>query len=487
MNAKRTIAKWLLLILFAITAIMPAMTVQADTDVNEDVRNARKGILQIQFIADNVNTYFGGTGFLINEDTILTCYHVVHLDSEELEYIQHDNPDAKEEDFKIKVVVMNDIILDAKIINESQVADFAILELEQPIYDRTPLPLNSDENVSETQKVYGLGFPAAVVSSTNLTAYTYQDVTVSDGRVTKITDVGGVKYVQHSANLTAGDSGGPLVAEDGSVIAMDRGVRGENDDYSYSVAISQLRSALDALGISYIDAALNSGPSPKPTEDVTSSSSDSEATTPAEVDTTKKAPALPNTNDDIKEEKESGLSPVVLAAIIGVIVVVLIVVIILIVTLGKGKKGAAQLPAQMPPIQGQRPVPPVQQSPYVDEGMAATTVLNEGAGETTVLNGGGQMQARTLIRIKTGERIQMNQPEYTIGKERRRVDYCISDNNSISRVHAKLVNRGGQLFLIDMNATNGTFINGTKLSPNQEVRISSGDRFKLADEEFQIQ
>jgi pSer/pThr/pTyr-binding forkhead associated (FHA) protein len=40
---------------------------------------------------------------------------------------------------------------------------------------------------------------------------------------------------------------------------------------------------------------------------------------------------------------------------------------------------------------------------------------------------------------------------------------------------------------MDMNATNGTFVNGTKLSPGQEVRLSAGDRFKLADEEFQVQ
>ena len=40
---------------------------------------------------------------------------------------------------------------------------------------------------------------------------------------------------------------------------------------------------------------------------------------------------------------------------------------------------------------------------------------------------------------------------------------------------------------MDMNATNGTFVNGSRISPNQEIRLSSGDRIKLADEEFIVQ
>ena len=93
---------------------------------------------------------------------------------------------------------------------------------------------------------------------------------------------------------------------------------------------------------------------------------------------------------------------------------------------------------------------------------------------------------RTIIRVKTGERININKPEFIIGKERRRVDYCVSDNSSVSRTHVKLISRAGELHIMDMNATNGTFVNGTRISGGQEARISSGDKFKLADEEFQV-
>lgn len=499
MRVKKGITKLLLLMMSIIMVMASAVTVHAD-EVNEKVKEARKGVLQVWLTyKDEPGSLGGGSSFLINEDTILTNYHVIHIEEQEENYADalQAYPDFNKDDVKIKVVVMNDVILEAKVINESKIADFAILELEQPIYDRTPLALNSDEHLSETQQVFALGFPGAVSVFQNVNSYTYSDVTVSDGRVTKTNESNGIKYVQHSADITAGDSGGPLVADDGSVVALDRGYLKGADGYNYSVAISQIRDVLDALGISYTDAGDSQVSATVAATEPASATGNDETTEEKEDETTKRVPVVSDDKDvssDNKEE-ESGLSPVILAAIIGVIVVVIIVIIILIVTLGKGKKQApSAVPGAVPPMPGaggmqpvSGPVPPAPSAPYRDDGAGATTVLNEGAGETTVLGGGAQMQARIVIRIKTGERIQINRPEYIIGKERRRVDYCISDNNSVSRVHVKLVNRGGQLFLIDMNATNGTFINGTKLSANQEVRLSAGDRFKLADEEFQLQ
>ena len=112
-----------------------------------------------------------------------------------------------------------------------------------------------------------------------------------------------------------------------------------------------------------------------------------------------------------------------------------------------------------------------------------TTILNQGAGETTVLskvvNGGA------LIRLKTRERLTINKESMTIGRERKRVDICIPDNTSISRLHAKLVVRNGVTYLIDQNAANGTFVNGVKATPNQEVALKDGDKVMLAAEEFE--
>ena len=57
---------------------------------------------------------------------------------------------------------------------------------------------------------------------------------------------------------------------------------------------------------------------------------------------------------------------------------------------------------------------------------------------------------------------------------------------SVSRVHARLDVKGGQCFITDMRSTNGTFVNGSRVSPNQEVALKSGDVIRISDEEFEF-
>ena len=46
--------------------------------------------------------------------------------------------------------------------------------------------------------------------------------------------------------------------------------------------------------------------------------------------------------------------------------------------------------------------------------------------------------------------------------------------------------KNGATYLTDMNAANGTFVNGVKVLPNQEIALKTGDKIKLADEEFEF-
>ena len=89
-----------------------------------------------------------------------------------------------------------------------------------------------------------------------------------------------------------------------------------------------------------------------------------------------------------------------------------------------------------------------------------------------------------MVRVKTGENISIRKAKFVLGKERNRVDYCVANNNSVSRTHANIIYRNGSYFIVDLNSTNNTFLNGQQLAPNQEVRLNVNDRIKLADEEF---
>ena len=118
------------------------------------------------------------------------------------------------------------------------------------------------------------------------------------------------------------------------------------------------------------------------------------------------------------------------------------------------------------------------------EGAGETTLLDAGAGETTLLGGGAS--AAYLIRKKNGEKVMINLQNFKIGKERRRVDYCVADNTNVSRTHADIVYKNGSFYLVDNNSKNGTTVNGASVAAGQERRIANNDIITLADEEFQF-
>ena len=88
-------------------------------------------------------------------------------------------------------------------------------------------------------------------------------------------------------------------------------------------------------------------------------------------------------------------------------------------------------------------------------------MLNDGAGETTVL--GNNIPGAVLIRKKNNERITITKAVFKIGKERRKVDYCISDNTNISRSHADVVFKDGQLSTIMQQTVQASMVHPYRL------------------------
>ena len=111
-------------------------------------------------------------------------------------------------------------------------------------------------------------------------------------------------------------------------------------------------------------------------------------------------------------------------------------------------------------------------------------ITNEGTGDAAILGAG--TTSFILLRKNGGDKICINKAEFIIGKEQAKVDYCISNNNSISRKHAKISVRAGKCYISDLGSTNSTYINGTKLNPNQEVALIPGDKVKFSNEEFEF-
>lgn len=605
MKVRRILSTILSICLLLGLTFVPIQKVHADVS-NQAVLDARTGILEVMVGAKTPNgsivNLYVGTGFLVGPDdgaqTVITNHHVVRP----MDYAEPGTEEALKEtlglgenddlELVVRVVVKRDVYINASIVNESMEMDFAILKLEQPIYDRQPLTLADTKEVQTTENVYALGFPMIVQEIQDDQVYTSDDVTVTSGTVSKTSDVvlanSPIPCITHSAVITGGNSGGALLDEDGNVIGVNRfasekievnvvdmggiqvlGVDTEND-YYYSVKISEVADVLRALGIEYKsadstgttggatgedsgEAAVVDGSegtaavteeTVTPTPEITPSpllnnlqsaieaagNTDLENMTQESVDIFNEA--LDNakntynntaaTDEELQDaidqlqEAQNGLVPesgmnvaLIVGIVIAVVAVIAVIIIIVAVSSSKKKKAAAEKarqrnlpPRQTPPAGGfqQPPVRPVQGTgaqggftgspnfrpqPPMDDGAAETGVLNDGSNATTVLSG-QNIPVAYLIRKKNGERVTISKAVFKIGKERRKVDYCVADNTNVSRIHADIVYKDGGFYILDNHSTNGTTVNGGSIGAGQERKLSNNDIVKLADEEFQF-
>lgn len=485
------------------------LTSSAESTANAAVNADRSGIVQIETFYQPTDqeaiTLKTGTGFLINENTLLTCYHVTDVSDktkegkelikgiEEWYSFETGEKHKFDKDYVgIQIAVLGDVKEPAKIVRESEKGDYSILQIDTKLTTKTPLALCDSNVVEQTEQVYALGYPANVTdfqNQLNYSAYKDDDVTITQGNVSKKNyvhaDMPDITLIQHSAYLSGGNSGGPLVNEKGHVIGIAN-AHSNWDDYYYAIEINQIKDLLDILDIEYTKCDCHGE---QPTSEPTTSDDNPDPTT--SLDTQPPTPPVPETTEP-KPEPDPKPTPWVLIGILGAAaVIVIILIIILVVKGGKKPEPVPAAPAPVPPRPPINPSPnprPISPSPMgggMDNGAGETSLLNAGAGETSILGGGTAASRVTIIRKKTGTSIPVNAPEFVIGKENSRVNYCVN-NNAVSRQHAKISANNGSYFITDMNSSNFTYLNGRKIPANTPQLLHSGDVFKLADEEFEF-
>ena len=535
--------------------------VQATTDDPTD------GILQVYlaYVDDNGTRtlLYGGTCFLINEEYVLSNYHIFNLDEVDnsgvtkreaiMNMLNLDELPNNDPHLKVFVYANRDMSVEATIHEsvQSSAMDFVALKLSDKIYDRQPLVLGDSSIMKQQDVVYALGFPSDSIENKEFN--TKADVSVVDGTISKVTVREKADVFEHTAPLNSGNSGGPLLNALNEVIGINTFIYGNNvGTKSYTVQINALKSALDTFGIAYTDgvhdrAALDGGAVASSAGTVNQSGSDDTADTDTEEqnqalltelnneisrakamdtegyteesvqvlnDTIESAEDVAASTDateaqiqtaidDVRAavdglEEQSGLNIILIAGIGAavLIIVIIIIVVIVLATSGKKKKANAAGGGNVPPVPPVQPVqnpqPMHQPQMYAPgngtvpqaEGAGETTLLDSGAGETTLLSGAGG--GAYLIRKKNGEKIMITSQNFAIGKERRRVNYCISDNTSVSRYHAVITKKGSDYYIADQKSSNFTFVNGVQLSPYKETLLTDRSTIKLSDEEFEF-
>ena len=110
----------------------------------------------------------------------------------------------------------------------------------------------------------------------------------------------------------------------------------------------------------------------------------------------------------------------------------------------------------------------------------------------TVLLGTNGMGNKRLIGIglQQGNVIVLNRYPFSLGKghaEDCSEDHYYMDSCAVSRIHARIGREEGNeenYWLEDLNSTNGTYINGSRLEPYTKQTIHPGDLISFADQEY---
>ncbi|WP_286669446.1 DUF6382 domain-containing protein [Thomasclavelia cocleata] len=111
-----------------------------------------------------------------------------------------------------------------------------------------------------------------------------------------------------------------------------------------------------------------------------------------------------------------------------------------------------------------------------------TTVLSEG---TTVLSANqANIKYATITRMINNQKMEINKMIFNIGKDEQFNDFVINDNTAVSRKHAEIHYENGKYFILDLNSTNKTIVDGTIVRPGYKLELFSGSRIKIADEDF---
>ena len=533
---KSKVLRRCLSLMLALSLVM-AMSISAfasEGAKNEAVRDDRTGVVQVNVVYTDDegvrNVIQTGTGFMINELSVVTCNHVTQLDDETMEEAEERfgvDEQKLRKGLSIRISVIRDVSIGAKIDKQSVEMDFAVLKMDDKLAGCKSLPLRNSETLVQLEDCYALGFPTITTFSQDGVKLTSDDVTITDGKVSKVSTIKGVEYVVNTASVTSGNSGGPLVDEDGNVVGIIQGKQtdGMSDSYSYAIASNALIETLDKFAVTYtspdditkpdhpedpntnppapegsdktqLNATISQaegmdlkGYTKESAQDLTSAlesakkvAADDTATQTAVDDAASK---LNNAIANLQEAK-----PAFPMWLIGLIAAAVIAIIVIIILMSRNSRKPA--PRRPQPMPQPTPIPPVQPQnnvPPVYPGGAGTGVLGR-AEDTTVLSGGSNETTvlsadfGTLTRISTGEKININKERFVIGRERGRVDYCISDNTAVGRTHAIIVNRGGSAYVIDQNSRNCTYVNDVRAGANQEVKIKSGDKITFADEAF---
>jgi hypothetical protein len=478
-----TVVRYILILLFILGsfAVVHATAKEADLpELKALIDRSEKSVAPI-IIAIGDKPHSSGTGFLIREDGyILTCAHVV------------DMPPFSSG--SIIVVLKDKTIKEAKIIDIDKENDIALIKI-----DAVNLPwlsLGDSDKVERYDRILALGYPLA-------SEIGISEIVPSDGKVTVIR---GNKIIQIDAVVNPGNSGGPLINMDGDVVGIvSNSMSGVTEGGAvitglyFARPINLAKKLIEKHGIELPIAPIREPEPPTPSEEEPAPSvppssikppveSSRESTSPPEsesppppsmkMEQPKEETKLPSRKeltppmtstepperspDDVSSQKKqtADRNAFTLAFIVGVPITIAALTG-LIFLMVKRRQRVCAICGKALPANSNR-------CPYCTNLSQHTSY--------------GKIQLYAEKGPVAGQIFPLKTRRTIIGRDTRTSNIILNDN-STSRQHAIIENRGNHFTITDLNSSNGTFVNGERITRKS---LRNGDKIKISATVFQF-
>lgn len=413
----------------------------------------------------------------------------------------------------IRVVITGDVTAEAEVVVKSAEKDYCVLSAANVVSQKESLKLGDGAGLAVNDLVYAYGFPEQADTAENTMQYSEIDVRSMQGAVIQTEAyLENGAYLAHSAPVMQGMAGGPLLDADGYVVGVNCAQSPENDTgVAYALPIHEISAVLDNFSIYYGSRAVDEARAQleaayRECTDMQAAGGYKKASMEALAQALDAAEEMrsqeePNAADLLNEAQllyaaRDAMVPKTKTITILILVFAALDVIMFIWMLILAVKNA-QEKKQM---EMQRVQPAVQDMGYArQQAQNAGMPRPQSAGMQRVQNAAyGTDDFRRpapppagrrlrIIRQKTGQTAVLNKNQFIVGKSQSLADFCLADNQTISRKHAMLFEENGGWYVDDLNSLNGTCVNGKKVVPGQAVRLNSGDEITLSDEAFLVQ
>ncbi|MCP5046149.1 MAG: FHA domain-containing protein [bacterium] len=357
--------------------------------------------------------------------------------------------------------------------------DIAVLKIER---DNCPVIMLGDSSkLNLQQPTFTIGFPAAVDPGRMplLGRENRLNSSITRGSISALkTDYKGMSVIQHDSATSPGNSGGPMVDSKGLVIGVHSYAATQAAGFKFCVPINAAKEFIRDAGVEYNQSSDFTNVFNKLMDSVWEGRwFDARNQVTAALTYMENEPDLKRLNQLIQKRIDGmGFFEKMWQnnKFVVIIAIVLIVLILVVLWMSFGSSGHKESEA---------PAPQPQAQPVVAEAVPTEdkTVLDEEAG--TVLESSISGTLTVLIKGEEVGTFNVTSTPLILGRDPKTANALV-DNEIVSKNHLKVLPKGDQFYIVDLGSTNGTFVNGEKISetlvkPEDMVHLGKRGDVKL--------